>query len=263
MHIFYSLSFGVPIVFHLLSQNILSTFDQVIINQLMGESQAGIYSLGYKVGMILSVFIVAILKAWTPVLYEKINEKKYKEIDVLASKYCLAVSLVALVLILFSKEIVMILATEDYFQIIPVIPVIVIGYLFFFYYSMYVGYAFYYKKTKLISVFTIIAGVANIALNYWLIPLYGYQVAAWTTLLSYLILFTLHYTNSRFNINAERITNLKVFIVPFLFTIAITIIGNQLDFFESDLIHFLVRGLLFTVSLMVFYVYFRKQIAVM
>jgi len=215
----YSLLFGIPVVFHLLSQYILNSFDLVIINQLVGTKETGLYSFAYKVGMLQNIISMGMLRAWSPMFYEKLNSKQYSEINKLAKKYAKIVYLVALTLILFSREFVIILADKKYYASLNVVPIIVISYVFFFLYTMYVNYAFYYKKTYLIAVFTIIAGSINIGLNYLLIPKYGYQAAAWTTLISYVCLFVLHYFNVRFIIKPEKITRLGVLLPNFFIII--------------------------------------------
>jgi len=205
----YSLIFGIPVVFHLLSQYVLSSFDRVIINQLVGTKETGLYSFAYKVGMLQNIISMGMLRAWTPIFYEKLNSNQYNDINNLAKKYAKIIYIVALTLILFSREFVIILADKKYYASLNVVPIVVISYVFFFLYAMYVNYAFYYKKTYLIAVFTIIAGSINIGLNYLLIPKYGYQAAAWTTLISYGCLFVLHYLNVKFIIKPERITRLR------------------------------------------------------
>jgi O-antigen/teichoic acid export membrane protein len=215
-HLKYSLVFGLPIVVHLLSQNILNTFDQIIINQLVGSRDTGLYSVAYKIGMIQNIISMGILKSWTPIFYEKLNENKTSDINDLAQKYGLIVSFVAAGLIFFSKEVITILVDKEYHEALIIIPIIIVSYFFFFVYTMYVNYAFYQKKTKKIALFTIIAGGVNIGLNYLLIPEYGYIAAAWTTLASYGLLFILHYINVKWIIDIKEITSLKVFVLPLI-----------------------------------------------
>jgi len=213
-HLAYSLVFGLPIILHLLSQNILNTFDQIIINQLVGKYETGIYSVAYKIGMVQNLISTGILKAWSPIFYGKMNQKKYSDINSLANKYGYIVMLVAVFLIFFAKEIITVLADQSYHEALYIIPIIVISYFFLFLYSIYVGFAFFYKKTKNIATITITVGGLNIFLNYLLIPKFGYVAAAWTSLLSYIVLFILHYTNVKWIIKIKNIISYKIFILP-------------------------------------------------
>jgi O-antigen/teichoic acid export membrane protein len=227
-HLSYSLVFGLPIIVHLLSQNILSTFDQIIINQLVGNREAGLYSVAYKIGMVQIVISMGILKSWTPIFYRKLNEGSYSDINELAKKYAFIVSFVAVGLIFFSEELITLLVDDRYHEGLLIIPIVVISYFFFFLYTMYVNYAFYHKKTKNIALFTIIAGSVNIGLNYLLIPQFGYIAAAWTTLLSYMLLFALHYLNVTWFLGIKRTTKLSVFTIPLIITLGVGLIHYQL-----------------------------------
>lgn len=211
----YSLLFGIPIVFHLLAQSVLNFFDQVIINQLVGPKETGIYALAYKVGMIQSIISMGVLKAWTPFLYAKLNSKEYSSIEKLANKNAWIIGGVGVCLILFSKEIIILLADPSFNEAEPIVPIVVIGYLFFFLYSMYIGFAFYNKSTKLMFLFTLIAGAINVGLNYLLIPQYGIVAAAWTTVFAFLCLFILHYINVKFIIKFRFVLKLSLFYWPF------------------------------------------------
>ncbi|MFW6129769.1 MAG: lipopolysaccharide biosynthesis protein, partial [Atribacterota bacterium] len=77
----YSLILGLPIVLHLISSRILKTFDQIIINQLVGPGETGLYSFAFKIGMILNIIAMGLQRAWSPMLYERLNQKKYKDIE--------------------------------------------------------------------------------------------------------------------------------------------------------------------------------------
>jgi len=259
-HLSYSLIFGLPIILHLLSGNILNTFDQIIINQLVGQHQTGIYSVAYKIGMIQSLISTGILRAWTPIFYDKLNKGKYEDINALAKKYAFIVMFVAIFLIFFTKEIITILADKRYHEALGIIPIIIVSYFFLFLYTMYVNYAFYEKKTKNIAAITIIAGGVNILLNYLLIPSFGYIVAAWTTLISYVVLFLLHYINVKWIIKIKRITNIKIFILPtlllFLFSVFYYLLTEYVEYYTLNLI---IRVLVFSLFSYIFYQIFKNN----
>ena len=57
------------------------------------------------------------------------------------------------------------------------------------------------EKTNLIAYSSIVAGFINIMLNLWLVPIYGIEGAAVTTMISYLVLCflsTIFYNRSKF-----------------------------------------------------------------
>lgn len=213
-HIQYGLIFGLPVVLHLLSNYILTAFDQIIINDLVGKKETGFYSIAYRIGMMQNIIAAGILKAWTPIFFEKMNRKDYVSINSLIKKYSFFILLIALVLIFFSEEIVDVLVDNSYKEALSIIPIIIAAYYFSFVYTIYVNYSFYKKKTKNIAFFTILAGIVNISLNYMLIPKLGYKVAAWTTLISFIVLFLLHYFNVKYIIKISNLVSIKTFIIP-------------------------------------------------
>jgi O-antigen/teichoic acid export membrane protein len=214
-YIKYSLVFGVPLIPHALSNFILSYFDRIAINQLTGSLNTGLYSFAYNVGMIMAVVVMAMNKAWVPMFYDNLKENNYKKINSMAVDYSKYIFFTAMTLILFSKEIVIILADESYYAALDLVPIIILSYVFVFFYTLFANYSFYKKKTVLISIATLIAGALNIALNYLLIPKFGYIAAAYTTLFSYIVLFVLHYINARF-IVGEKVISLKKIVIDFL-----------------------------------------------
>lgn len=257
-HIKYSLVFGIPIVFHLLSGRVLIDFDRIIINQLVGNKEAGLYSFAYNVGMIQNLISMGMLTAWTPMFYAKLNEQRYGEISKLASKYARLVYILAFTLILFSREIVILLADKEYHAAFEIVPIIVVSYVFFFLYTMYVEFAFYAKKTYMIAVLTIIAGSINVGLNYLLIPKYGYQVAAWTTLISYASLLLLHYCNVRFIIKPQWFMKMKV-LLPNFFIMIIFVFLSVIILKETHqlYIRFCIKVILLSTLI---FIYFGRRI---
>lgn len=62
----YGLSISIPLIPHIISQMILSQFDRIMIKNIIGSTEAGIYSFTYNISMILQVAISSFDNAWTP-----------------------------------------------------------------------------------------------------------------------------------------------------------------------------------------------------
>ena len=95
-------------------------------------------------------------------------------------------------LIMVAPEVVKILASKPYWEGIVIIPPVVLSNYIIFVYTMYVNVEQYYKKTVRISLYTAVAAVINLVLNYILIPYFGYVAAAYTTIVSYVVALILH-----------------------------------------------------------------------
>ncbi|MFW5891509.1 MAG: lipopolysaccharide biosynthesis protein, partial [bacterium] len=196
--LFFILSYSLPLIPHQLSYFILAQFDRLIINQLKGLAETGLYTLAYSFGMIIQMLVVSINNAWLPSLYKNLKIGNYIEIDKKITTLFMIISLLAVVLSFLSREIIYIMAPREYHDSIEIIPIILISSLFIYLYTTYGNYSFFHEKTIIISVNSFLAGGINIVLNYLLIEKYGYKIAAITTLISFMALFLLHYVYSRY-----------------------------------------------------------------
>ncbi|MBU3184357.1 lipopolysaccharide biosynthesis protein [Clostridium estertheticum] len=206
----YALILSIPAIVHLLSGVILQSVDTLMINSMLGESAAGIYSFAYKIGMIMYIVWLACNKAWVPWFYENMKEKNYEDIRLKIKYYIMIFSVMGFVLIFISPEIGKIMGTKDFYQGLDYVPLIMVGYYFQFLYSIPVNLEFYTKNTKLLSLGTLIAALTNVVLNYIMIPRYGAVAATWTTIIAYVLLFLYHYFMS-LHIVDVRIYNFKPF----------------------------------------------------
>ncbi len=257
-HLYYALAFGIPFMPHLLSQFVLGTFDRVIINQLTGEANTGLYSLAYNIGVLQNSIGIAMMAAVTPKIYKCINEGDYNGIKTKFRVVSKINIIGALGVAIFAREILIIMAPDKFLDSAEIIPWVVIGNVFLFYYMFYAIYATYEKKTGFFSLITIIVGGINIGLNYWLIPIYGYKIAALTTVFSYVLLFLFHFLNARFFLR-KKVVPLSIFIGDFIlliFCITLTVV------FISELENLMLKvGIKVILFLLASFWVLRKELA--
>ena len=65
----YALKFNVPLLPHYLSLTLLSSSDRIMISNMVGAEEAGIYNLAYSISMIMSMFNTALLQSIEPWIY--------------------------------------------------------------------------------------------------------------------------------------------------------------------------------------------------
>ncbi len=225
-----ALLFSLPIMPHILSGFILKLFDQMIINELVGASATGLYAFAYTIGMTLLAIVSSINRAFQPMFWSYIQEENFKGINKLARFYGKIIYMCAIGLIFFAREIVIIIADEKYYESYKIIPFVAFSYVFVFLYNLYGSIAFYKKKTWLISMNTIVAAAINIILNYIFIPIYGYKVAAINTLISYMVLFIMHYIGCRYLLKFKLINPSSVF-PDFIFLTGVMFVYLAMDHF--------------------------------
>lgn len=192
-----ALRFNVPLVPHYLSLIILGQSDRIMIKEICGESEAGIYSLAYSISMVMNVITAAINSSIVPWTYQKLKERNYAPLRSVATGCCALVTVMTFCVMLVAPEVIWILGTEEYMPAVWVIPVVALGNLCTFFYGLYSTIGFYYSKTGYVMICSLACGALNIVLNAVFLPMFGFVAAAYTTLVSYLALWCLHYAYTR------------------------------------------------------------------
>ena len=189
----YAFNISFPLVFHLLAGYILSSSDRIMIRSLIDSRALGLYSVAYSGAMIISVLMTSMNSAWVPWAMAQIDSDNINELRKTSRFFVLFFGILVLGIIMLGPEVLLIMGGKSYMEAIDVIPPVMVGFVFQFVYSLYVNIEQYYKKQRMVAIGTVIAAGSNIILNWLLIPVLGYVAAAYTTLLSYIILFVVHY----------------------------------------------------------------------
>lgn len=189
----YSFSFGLPLIFHTLSHNVLSSSDRIMMQYFnISNSEIGIYSFYYSLVGILGTILTALNNSLTPFLYEDLDKKEYSKLDVRVKNYTQIYVVLSCGFLLLSREVSRIFANEQYWSGMPIIPIIVLVMYCIFIYQFPVNYEFFKSKPRIVAYCTAGSAVENIILNAILIPQWGMYGAAIATLLSYVTLAILH-----------------------------------------------------------------------
>ena len=193
----YGLKLSLPLVLHTVSLNILAQSDRIFIAKICSDADVGIYSLVYNYGILISVVTNAVADGWLPWFHDKYFAKSFAEIRKNVKYVIVLGCYVGLACIAFAPEAVMILGGEKYMSGVYCVPPIVMGILCQYVYTHYVNIELHLKKTKYVSIGTVIAAVINIILNAIFIPQYGFVAAAYTTFFSYVCLLFIHFGITR------------------------------------------------------------------
>jgi len=182
-----ALSFGVPLIPHVLGGFLLLSIDRLLINKELGLQMTGIYMVAINLGSALNLIFNSINKAYTPWLFAELNKNdEIKKMIIVKNTYLYFVFLIVMSLLSFfiAPPLLKLIVGEKFHQAADVLPIIVTGQVFIGMYSIVTSYIFYIKKTKYLSYVTISSGGINIALLLLLIPEYGLYGAAFATLIA-------------------------------------------------------------------------------
>lgn len=219
----YALAFNIPLIPHYLSTTILSQADRIMINNYIGSDKAGIYSVAYSGSMVINIIQSSINKSFIPWTYKRLKNENYDELNKISKFIIILVGIFVLLLILFAPEAVKILAPIEYYEAIWVVPPVATSVFFMFLYTLFANIEFYFEENKFIMIASVIAAILNIFLNFLLIPRFGYLVAGYTTLISYIIYSLGHFLFMKI-ISKKYLSGRKIYNYKFIFVISVFLV---------------------------------------
>lgn len=226
-HIRYALKFGVPLVPHNLSHIILSSADRIMIKTMISASDAGVYSLSYNLGMLLSVISEGMNQAFGPWLFRKIDRGEITDVTRAQRLYLMVYVIIAIGVMTISPEIVRLIGPEAYWDGTRIVMWVVYAVFLNFTYTLYVNIEFFYLKSNWISTGTIAAAAVNCGLNLLFLKRYGYVFGAYSTVISYAALLAFHMVIVNCVLK-KRYTDNRFVIIVVLAMLAVTVGMNLL-----------------------------------
>lgn len=239
------LQFSFPIFIGGIFSILLDVIDRFILDHYLGTTIVGIYNFGYKIAMIMNVFVIAFRSAWIPhamKLYQNHHDAKII-FGQNFTKLVLSGTLLFLSVSIFIDNIFNIeifnthLLNEKYLVSISIIPYILIAYFFNAITSFYSLYPYITGKSYHFLISDTIALFLNIFFNYLFIPRYGMVGAAYATLIGYAFNGLYFFSISR-KIRIDY--NIKAISVIVCITVAAFGLSNYLNNLLFDLCSFLV-----------------------
>jgi O-antigen/teichoic acid export membrane protein len=172
-----SLPLGLTLLFTLVYGHI----DSVILTLTRNTTEVGVYGLAYKAFELLLVVPTFFMNAVYPLLVKADTARfhallKKSFIFLLVTSFFL--SIITWICAPFLAYI-----QEGFAASVPALRVLSLSLPFFFLSSFVMWALIALKKQFLLAVIYGLAMILNISLNLWLIPMFGYMAAAWTTVI--------------------------------------------------------------------------------
>ena len=249
----FALGFNIPLIPYYLSQVMFNQSARVLISHMVGMDEAGFFGLAQSLSLLLNFVLNAINDSYVPWFYGKIKEGKERENRSAATGIALLMAFLLMGVISLAPEIIMIMAGSDYMDAVRVVPPITMSVLLLFYSQLFINVEFYFEAKSLLVWGSIGAAVLNIVLNLLLIPVFGYVVAGYTTLISYVAFaganyFTMRSVAIKNNFSMEAF-DIKALILLFICFFTLTMIAVAL--YNLPLIRYaIVVAVLLTVAVM-------------
>ena len=178
--------------------------DQIMIKEMLGEYEVGIYSAAVRLSEVW-YFIPGIISAslFPAILNVKNNQREYERRILNLLKLVFLISFLIFIVILFlSKPIVVFLFGFEYIESAEILSVHIVGLVFAF--SGIASSKWFLSENLQIYTFkrTVIGAIVNVILNYLMIPVWGVIGASYATVISQILASYL------INATSERTRNL-------------------------------------------------------
>jgi len=196
--------FGLPYIPSGLAVIIMDQIGRFFLDRTLGEEPTGIFSAGYKLGMIMALVVAAFRFAWHPFFLTTSKQEDAPEIFARVLTYFLLVTgFFFLAVSFFIEEIVRFriagfsLVGEAYIGGTQIVPIIMLAYIGYGVYANFVVGIYLRKKTVYLPFITGAGALVSVLGNFLLIPPLGIMGAAWATFLAYATMATALYCVSR------------------------------------------------------------------
>ncbi|MRR21422.1 polysaccharide biosynthesis protein [bacterium] len=191
------LSYSWPLLIGGMAGSLNEVLDKILLRRLIGGAEGlatvGLYGAGYKVGVLMSLFIQMYRFAAEPFFFEKAGSKDARETYAVTMKYFVITALILFLVINLYIEALQIVIGPVFRESLIVVPIVSMGYLLL---GIFINQSIWYKvddKTIYGAWITILGAVVTVIVNVAFVPAYGYVAAAWAHVACYLSMVLVSY----------------------------------------------------------------------
>jgi O-antigen/teichoic acid export membrane protein len=233
------LLYSIPLIPNGLMWWIMNVSDRYMITYFLGFDATGIYSVASKFPTIITLINNMFFLAWQLSAMKEYGKKGYSHFygnifSVLSTFLFIIIAIILLMLKPFMK----IFVTEAFFESWKYVPFLLVGAIFHAFSSFFGTNYTASKKTIGAFITTVVGAVINILINIILIPIWGIQAAAFSTMIAYFItwLFRLFHTKKLLDFKLDKRNIFISTIVISSQIFALYFIKNQSLFFAIAII---------------------------
>lgn len=183
--------FGVPLVPHALGGMLIALADRLIITNLLGLADAGIYTVAVQIGLAVLLLADGMNRAVAPWIFEKLKSDdpadKVRIVKVVYA-FLAVMALGGLMAGIITYYLLPLIAGDAFGAAASFMPLIALGQAIGGMYLMMSNFVFYASATARLAVVTLTAGLLNIGMSYILIRSIGLQGAPYAFVTAQLVL---------------------------------------------------------------------------
>jgi len=184
------LKIGIPLMPTFIIYWVFHAMDKIMITNMIGLGDEGIYSVGAKVAQISQIIYTAFSMGWQYFAFSTMKDRDQVELNSKVMYYLSIASYAAFICISFLSDwIFSTFFRGDYSQGVIVFPYLFLSPLILMLFQVIGNQTIVYKKSYLNTISLLFGALTNLILNYILIRAIGIKGAAIATLLSYIVSF--------------------------------------------------------------------------
>ena len=189
------LGYSLPIMVGSLAFVTNENLDKLLLGNMIGKEQMGIYAACYKLGVFMTLYIMAFRLGAEPFFFNQADKKNAKETysKILTWFTILGAFFMLVVVVFIDLFANILLGKPEYFEALHIVPIILLANLFL---GIYNNLSIWYKltdKTRFGMYFSISGAVITIVFNIVMIPKIGFIASAWATLITYGFMMLISY----------------------------------------------------------------------
>lgn len=255
------LAYSLPLFFAGMAWTIFNFTDSFIIGYFKGAREVGIYNAAIPIAMLLMISSQLFMQLFFPLVtkyYSQGKKEIVKQLSQQVGKWIFTINLPIFILLLIFPEIFLaFFFGKEYVTAANALRFFSIGI-----FSLTFAFEISYKliamkgKSKVLSNNIIFISIANVLLNIWLVPKYGINGAAISTMSSLLALSIISIAQSRYYLSIVPLRRkmLNILASSFLSSAILIYLKN---FMEINLISFLILAIFFLILYALFIFIFK------
>lgn len=189
------LRYSLPIMIGSLAFVTNENLDKLLLGEMLGNTQMGAYAACYKLGVFMTLYIMAFRLGAEPFFFNTSHKENAQETySKILTWFSIVGAFFMLIVVVFIDLFAhILLGKPEYFTALQIVPVILLANLFL---GIYNNLSVWYKltdKTRYGMYFSIFGAIVTITFNIIMIPEIGFMASAWATLLAYGAMMVISY----------------------------------------------------------------------
>lgn len=218
------LMFSLPLLPNVIGGWISSLSDRLLIGKYTNQYSVGVYSIASQIGLFVYLIQDAVTQVTGPIVLSGLVSD-YDETKRKIAKFSInlwsALLFITSVITLFQGELLLFFSTREYSGAAGLIGLFSFSYIIGAQNRIRTDILLFLKKSKYISIGSVVGSCFSLALNVLFIPIFGYEIAAVVFLISSIANFVVLHSSSQKFITIKYdyhryIPQLLVFIISYL-----------------------------------------------